>query len=560
MKLQWTDFLKTAGADHPWYATGYIFLTLIIGVELVIGPWLLVKLAALIFQKRYKTCILVVCAMCTFFLLVNVLDTVVSNKVQQVLLATTQKAVVKYVNQPNNDIDDNQRGTWTYNTVDYAWQINQFLDCLRMYYIRSTIFLLGSNIIMWDKTDAWSNILLLTQTAVVAVFPWFIFNQQNYEERALVNRYNDDVFDFLDDTFQNRKTVVVHDMVGPVLTTLNSKTAGFFSKQDKLTGRLTLQLTLPTGLVAIAAFVSLIVRKIRKSRMASTLDVTKYLIIAFQRIYHLGVLLQLFIPMLYQYTCLLNLEHKLVKSTTVSSPISTTVSSPISTHIPVAMELTHAGVWFHDVSFSYENTTILTSCNYHFPLNTRTALVGPSGTGKTTILNLIQGLQAPTKGRITLNGQDLRDQTRGVGYVMQQPQIFNTTVWENVGYGMPDLDREAIEVRLKNQNLVQFLEHVGLDLGSAVGKNGDKLSGGQKQIVQLLRVLLLEPEVLLLDEPTAALDEQRAARVMELICATTLARIVIMVTHDPTTLKYMHRVIDAATGLCSDYSKETFME
>ena len=127
---------------------------------------------------------------------------------------------------------------------------------------------------------------------------------------------------------------------------------------------------------------------------------------------------------------------------------------------------------------------------------------------------------------------------------MQHPQILNTKVWENVGYGLPELNREYIEARLNTKGLLPFLAYAGLDLNDDVGKNGDKLSGGQRQIVQLLRVLLLDPIILLLDEPTAALDKERSERVMELICRSTSDKIVIMVTHDLSLLKYMSRIID----------------
>ena len=523
MALKWTDIIRSAGSHHPYYSAAYGVLTMIIGLELVISPLLLLKLVDLIQHERYKIGIGVLCTCCVFFLLVDVLNAMVSKKFQQILMSTTQQEIVRYVNQSN--IDESHRGTWTYNTVEYAGQIYLFLDYLRLHYVRSAIFLLGSNILMWNRTDNWSNAFLLVQTAVVAILPWCLFNQHNYHECQVVNHHNDIVFDFLDDTFQHRKTVVAHGMAEVTLARLQAKTQKFFDRQDQLTAKLSLQLTLPVGFVTIVTFAVVVVRNIRQIRKNNT--VTKYLLQAFQRIYHLGVMLHLFIPLLYNYASLLNLESKLVLPQSIPR---------------VAPTVCAAGVSFHQVSFGYGNRpNLLTNCNFHFPPNSRTALIGKSGTGKTTVLNLIQGVLTPITGYISVPEK--------VGYVMQQPDIFNTTIWENVGYGLPELDRDGLEVRLKDQHLLQFLVLVGLDLDSEVGKNGDKLSGGQKQIVQLLRVLLLEPQILLLDEPTAALDEQRAAAVMELLCASTLSQTVIMVTHDPKAFRYMNRVIEVHSKL-----------
>ena len=545
MTLKWTDVVLSTGTKHPYHTAAYLLCTLLTSLELVISPLILIKLVNLIYKKKYRESILLLFVVGIVFLVVDVLDSVVSTRIQHFLMASTQQQVVEYITHPSNvySVDDGHRGTWTYNTTEYAWQINQFLDTSRRLYIRSAIFLLGSSILLRDKKDKWSIVLLLIQTAAVAIFPWIIFNQINFNEFREVSRKNDEVFDYLDDTFQNRKTVVGYDMVKHTVHKLHSKADYFFQAESRLTNRLYLQLILPTGIFTVVTFAVIIIRYTNRNDIVeNTFELTKYFLNIFQRIFHVGVMLQVFIPLLCMYSVMLDLEEKLVKP-----DLNDTVRPmPLITYHHIDE---NQGLCFHEVSFAYshDKNDVLSGLKLNFPAKSTTALVGQSGTGKTTILNLIKGFQIPTKGYITLHGTDLSiypERNLVVGYVMQHPQIFNTKVWENVGYGLPELNREYIEARLNTKGLLPFLAYVGLDLNDDVGKNGDKLSGGQRQIVQLLRVLLLDPIILLLDEPTAALDKERSERVMELICRSTSDKIVIMVTHDLSLLKYMSRIID----------------
>ena len=239
----------------------------------------------------------------------------------------------------------------------------------------------------------------------------------------------------------------------------------------------------------------------------------------------------------------------------LSYSVLSTISTKLASIKPTAKDVKQPvistwdpseGLNFHEVTFLYPNSDkpILHESCVSFPVQSRTAVVAPSGTGKSTVMNLIKGFLVPTSGYITLHGVPLcSGDNRRIGFVCQQPQIFNTTVWENIGYGCSDLSREEIEATLREGGLYDILSSIGLELDQRVGKGGGCLSGGQKQVVQLLRVLITDPDVLLLDEPSAALDDTTREIIMELIVRSMGSRIIILVTHDQDMLQYVDRVL-----------------
>ena len=202
-----------------------------------------------------------------------------------------------------------------------------------------------------------------------------------------------------------------------------------------------------------------------------------------------------------------------------------------------------AGVAFHAVTYRVpaRRKPILDKVTLHIRPHERVAIVGSIGSGKTTLLRMLMRFREPTSGRIYLDGTDiqdlrLRDLRARVGYANQHPILFDRTILENLLYGTDPTDK-SIEARAR-----QLLSEVGLgdafpSLHASVGKNGGRLSGGQRQIIQLVRTLLWDPEVLVLDEVTTSLDAETKAKLMTLLARMAAGRTVILVSHDDELIK-----------------------
>ena len=145
------------------------------------------------------------------------------------------------------------------------------------------------------------------------------------------------------------------------------------------------------------------------------------------------------------------------------------------------------------------------------------ALVGPSGCGKSTVIQLLQRFYDPNDGQILIDGRDMRDYNlkwlrEQMGIVSQEPNLFATTIAENIRYGREGVTREEIEAAAKAANAHDFIMSLPEKYETLVGSRGTQMSGGQKQRIAIARALVRDPKILLLDEATSALDA-RAERV-----------------------------------------------
>ena len=182
----------------------------------------------------------------------------------------------------------------------------------------------------------------------------------------------------------------------------------------------------------------------------------------------------------------------------------------------------------------------------------RVALVGPSGAGKTTVVNLLLRLLDPEAGRITLDGRDLRDYRqedvrRTIAVAGQDAHLFSTSIRENVRLAKPDATDGEIEAALRRARIWNWVTSLPDGADTLVGEEGAQLSGGQRQRVGLARALLADAPVLVLDEPTAHLDPETAERLVGDILAAADGRSVLLVTHRPEGLDLVDEVVALAT-------------
>lgn len=177
------------------------------------------------------------------------------------------------------------------------------------------------------------------------------------------------------------------------------------------------------------------------------------------------------------------------------------------------------GIDLDGVSFSYGEHRILDDTTFTIPAGSFVALVGPSGGGKTTILDLIAGLHEPESGRILVDGVPLRQIDRGawrrkIGYVPQDTVLFHDSIRRNVWIGSDVIDDDRIRMALEQADAWSFVESLPQGLDTVIGERGSKLSGGQRQRIAIARALIGAPKLLMLDEATTALDPSTEAAIL----------------------------------------------
>ncbi|MGY0489387.1 ABC transporter ATP-binding protein [Streptomyces sp. WG-D5] len=204
---------------------------------------------------------------------------------------------------------------------------------------------------------------------------------------------------------------------------------------------------------------------------------------------------------------------------------------------------------FDRVTFAYDNgDTAVDDFNLSARPGETIALVGASGAGKSTVLNLLIGFIRPTAGRILLDGTDmadldLRSYRRFVSVVPQESILFEGTIRDNVTYGLAGTSEDTLLRALRDSNALQFVEQLPDGLDTMVGERGARLSGGQKQRLAIARALIRDPRVLILDEATSALDNHSEALVQQALARLVNGRTVFVVAHRLTTIRNADRIV-----------------
>ena len=205
-------------------------------------------------------------------------------------------------------------------------------------------------------------------------------------------------------------------------------------------------------------------------------------------------------------------------------------------------------IQFKNVNFEYDNSfKVIKNCNLIFKKNVITALSGKSGAGKSTILDLLLGIQIPSSGKIFIDNEDL-DNFDLISYrykisvVTQDPFLFNVSVLENLKWSKENIDKEKINECLQFANCLDFINKLPQKLDTIVGERGMKLSGGQRQRISLARALISSPEILILDEPTSSLDKESEELIFDSLKKISKFTTIILVTHDDKILSLADKI------------------
>lgn len=218
-----------------------------------------------------------------------------------------------------------------------------------------------------------------------------------------------------------------------------------------------------------------------------------------------------------------------------SSTDDINISFPISTH--------RGTIVFEHVDFGYTPSNVfMKDINIHIPGSSMVAIVGPTGAGKSTLVNLIMRFYDIMKGRITIDGVDIRDVSREslhntVGMVLQDAWIFTGTIADNIGYGKPNASREEIEYVAKLAMADHFIRTLPDGYDTVLKRGGDDLSQGQRQLITIARAFLVDPTILILDEATANVDTRTEVEVQKAMNTLLKGRTSIVIAHRLSTIK-----------------------
>ncbi len=199
---------------------------------------------------------------------------------------------------------------------------------------------------------------------------------------------------------------------------------------------------------------------------------------------------------------------------------------------------------FQNVTFRYPDgeETVLENFSLKVPFGTHLAIVGETGAGKSTLVNLVCRFYEPTTGKVLIDGRDARDRSQlwlhsAIGYVLQTPHLFSGTVRENLLMGNPNATDEEILAAIRAVSADDVINHLEKGLDTDVGEGGDLLSTGEKQLISFARAVLADPRILILDEATASVDTITEAKIQAALEGVTAGRTSLMIAHRLSTVR-----------------------
>jgi subfamily B ATP-binding cassette protein MsbA len=220
----------------------------------------------------------------------------------------------------------------------------------------------------------------------------------------------------------------------------------------------------------------------------------------------------------------------------------------------VTLDSVEGNIRFENVHFAYEEGKgVLHGVTFDAPAGSVTALVGTSGSGKTTIASLAASFLVPTAGKVLIDGKDLSKVTlssyrRHLGLVLQDDFLFEGTIRENILFPRPDATEADLLAAVKAANVDEFTNRFELGLDTVIGERGVKLSGGKRQRVAIARAILANPKILVLDEATSNLDTESEAYILESLAQLMKGRTTFVIAHRLSTIPKADQILVVEHG------------
>ena len=215
----------------------------------------------------------------------------------------------------------------------------------------------------------------------------------------------------------------------------------------------------------------------------------------------------------------------------------------------------HGDIEFRDVTFRYPDgdENILEHFDLKIPQGTNVAIVGETGAGKSTLVNLVCRFFEPTQGAVLIDGRDARERSQlwlhsNIGYVLQTPHLFSGTVLENLRYGKPDATMEEIEAAVKAVSARGIIDRLPEGYDSQVGEGGNSLSTGEKQLLSFARALLADPRIFVLDEATSSVDTVTERLIQNAIEKVMAGRTSFVIAHRLSTIRRSDLILVVSGG------------
>ncbi|MEP0711496.1 MAG: ATP-binding cassette domain-containing protein, partial [Algoriphagus sp.] len=226
------------------------------------------------------------------------------------------------------------------------------------------------------------------------------------------------------------------------------------------------------------------------------------------------------------------------------------ISSPAS---PSPLRRFEKSVEFKNVSFAYQEATVLKNINFTLSREKTIALVGPSGGGKSTLADLLPRFYDPNEGEILLDGQNIKDfdlsELRSLmGIVTQESILFNDSVFNNIAFGIEGATESQVQEAAKIANAHEFITTLEEGYHTSIGERGSKLSGGQRQRLSIARAVLKNPPILILDEATSALDSESELLVQEALTKLMSNRTTLVIAHRLSTIQHADEILVIEQG------------
>jgi subfamily B ATP-binding cassette protein MsbA len=224
----------------------------------------------------------------------------------------------------------------------------------------------------------------------------------------------------------------------------------------------------------------------------------------------------------------------------------------------VALASLKGNIAFDSVAFGYSaDSPILKDVSFDIAAGQMVGIVGATGAGKSTVVSLIPRFYDPTKGNVKIDGRDVRDYKlndlrRHIGYVLQDTVLFRGTILENIAFGRPQATRDEIVEAARLANADEFIARMAKGYDTMVGERGSTLSGGQRQRLGIARVMVRNSPILLLDEPTAALDSESEKLVVEALERLMKGRTVVTIAHRLSTIRDADKIIVIDGGVVAE--------